>query len=188
MTRVFVLGNGPSLKYTPFDLLEKERTFAVNHIWKLWEDDPRITWRPTDYVRCEYHIAKEGAARDALRMLNCGCTVWLQEEIKIDSPEIRRIPHCDGTESHPWHLPTICIRGTVINAAMQIAVLEGAAEIYLVGCDLGTGHFYNGGFPGVDRALEGHRFSAQSCPIPVFDATLGGALKVYPRVSLENLL
>jgi hypothetical protein len=87
---------------------------------------------------------------------------------------------------HEWHLPDICAYGTVVNIAMQIAVRDGAQKIYLLGCDLGDEHFYDEKFDD-QVAYKAHAIAAQSCPVPIFNATPGGRLDVYPRVKIEDL-
>lgn len=48
--RAWIIGNGPSLMYTPLGLLKDEITFAVNHIAKIF---PYTDWRPTYYARVD---------------------------------------------------------------------------------------------------------------------------------------
>jgi hypothetical protein len=190
---VWVIGNGPSLSKVDFGKLTG-RTYSVNQIWKLWKEHPEITWRPTDYVRCEKpRLDKDAANRDIREMshvrdLNFHLEYRLSEswrrayvrEISTHNDPFRT---CDGKEKHDWHLPEICGYGTVVTTAIQIAVLDGADEIYLLGCDLTMpDHFY--GVSGEDRnelALEAHKIAARCCPIPIYNATDGGNLNVYER-------
>ena len=53
--RCFVVGNGPSLKDTPFELLAGETTFACNRIARLYD---KTTWRPS-YFLATTHLAKD---------------------------------------------------------------------------------------------------------------------------------
>lgn len=103
-----------------------------------------------------------------------------------------------------WHLPDICTAYGGISVMCQIASIMGYDEIYLLGCDLGyvpdytlnhaAGSYSTFGING-DKAkfdnenmLAMHKFIKRSCPIPVYNATMGGALEVYPRVKLEDVL
>lgn len=100
-----------------------------------------------------------------------------------------------------WHLPNLCRYGGSLAAAMQIAVREGYGPLYLLGCDLGfTGegdHFHPKYGVGArllpadfqaERALRAHNVAYRSCPVPIYNCTPGGALDIYPRVSLEEVL
>ena len=46
MSRIFLIGNGASLKETPLDLLKGEATMGVNKIGKIFS--------PTYYVKVDY--------------------------------------------------------------------------------------------------------------------------------------
>lgn len=69
MTRAFVLGNGPSLRETPLELLEGEVTIAMNRVDLLYEPAPEhgiagTSWRPTHYLFFENIITgQEASAR-----------------------------------------------------------------------------------------------------------------------------
>jgi len=100
-----------------------------------------------------------------------------------------------------WHLPELCGFGSSLHVAMQIAVKMGYGPLYLVGCDLGykdgkPSHFDPEYEKGVLRpakyangnCLWAHNVAFRSCPVPVYNATIGGKLDVYPRVKLEDVL
>ena len=100
---------------------------------------------------------------------------------------------------HAWHLPLLCDFGTVVTVAIQIAVLLEYEEIYLVGCDLGyerdVTHFYDSSSeqrqpPEQANAniLLAHQIARKYSPVPIYNATIGGALEVYPRVAIEELM
>lgn len=102
-----------------------------------------------------------------------------------------------------WHLPEICTAMNAISGMMQVAVMLGYGPIYLVGCDLGyvkdktKNHFdpdyhiwekrdlheqFN------NNALKAHQNAARSCPVPIYNASLGGHLEVHPRVDFYEVL
>ena len=101
-----------------------------------------------------------------------------------------------------WHLPDLCGFGSSLNVAMQIACQEGYNPLYLIGCDLGyedggNNHFdesYDVGLklrPASDAnsdCLWAHNIAFRSSPIPIYNATRGGKLDVYPRVKLEEVI
>lgn len=104
---------------------------------------------------------------------------------------------------HLWHLPRICTFGSSVNVAIQIAVKLGYGPLYLVGCDLGykdgqPSHFlaeYESGYESSLRpakyanldTLTAHMVALRSSPVKIYNATIGGALEVYPRVSYAEL-
>jgi len=84
-----------------------------------------------------------------------------------------------------------------MNAAIQIAVIEGADEIYLLGCDLGyaankLNHFSEDYYIDTRRmgrwdtleVMEAHKMAIKCSPIPIYNATIGGELELYPRAIL----
>jgi len=74
--RVFILGNGPSLKKTPFDKLKGEVTMAVNKIRLLY---PHTDWRPTYYVRTDdiYENQDVGWHEDVQENIDAGVYCYL---------------------------------------------------------------------------------------------------------------
>jgi hypothetical protein len=194
--RAIVIGNGPSLNQFDFDKLIGERTYAVNRIWKLWEKKGML-WRPTDYVRCEKPRLNRYAADEDVREMSKIKDLHFHLEDRLESSwrhgrqaaistHNDHFKPCAGNIEHDWHLPQICAFGTVVTTAIQIAVLDGASEIYLIGCDLNMPqHFYDE--LGDDRnelALRAHMIAARCSPVPIYNATIGGNLEVYPRKEL----
>lgn len=171
-----VIGNGPSL--TPEKLeAAKGMTYATNRIWKMFEE---TDWRPTYYVRGEMPAYVEEHVLEDLKEMSRHPTHFrLQEGFKGYAERAWGPAHpgcvwdfyttCGGKE-HDWHLPEICGYGSVVHQAMQLAVLDGAEEIHLIGCDLGTpSHFYGEEGRCVDEALrKAHAIAARCCPVPIF--------------------
>ena len=120
--------------------------------------------------------------------------------------------HCDvNSPRRPeaWHFPQVCRYGGSVAVAMQLAVLEGYNPIILLGCDLGyreprpgepdPNHFHPDYHSHTDFTWESrdptlihaHQQAKRYCDehgIVVLNATLGGLLEVYPRISLEKAL
>lgn len=108
-----------------------------------------------------------------------------------------------------WHLPNICIYGGTMNAAIQIASKD-YDPIYLVGCDLGfvpvtedmaedPNHFHPDYWTWDDHPLEDRdatlmdmhaicKKEIESRGGHIYNATVGGKLEIYERVSLEAML
>jgi len=105
---------------------------------------------------------------------------------------------------HMWHMPILCTYGSVVTVAIQLAFHLGYSPIYLLGCDLGykeggkNSHFADdyvqtpeflrpAKYANLDT-LQGHIIASRSCPVPIYNSTVGGELEVYPRVRLETVL
>jgi hypothetical protein len=105
-----------------------------------------------------------------------------------------------------WHMPQICQYGGSSIAAMQIAINNGADELYLLGCDLnyrpyGTSHFdpnYEHGYEWPAHIANRTILWAYICginyyarrglPFRVTNCTVGGDLHLFPRARLEDVL
>ncbi len=108
----------------------------------------------------------------------------------------------DFKAAQSWHLPQLCTAYNTISLMAQWAVILGADEIYLVGCDGEytdgqTDHFDSNYYQEVDIRYEernnlylrtAHQIIKRSCPIPIYDATVGGKLEMYPKISLERII
>jgi hypothetical protein len=84
---------------------------------------------------------------------------------------------------------------------MQLAVLEGATEIYIVGADLYVPDYRRNFFTPLytddqrprdqldnENMVQVHTVARRSSPAPIYNATIGGALEVHPRVNLFDVL
>lgn len=111
--------------------------------------------------------------------------------------------HDDKDRPKEWHDP-ICAFGSSLHVAMQLAVQMGYTELYLLGCDLDyqqgkPSHFspvYEKGYeekmkPAKQANLDllcAHSVAFGCCPVPIYNATIGGKLELYPRVVLEDIM
>lgn len=221
--RFFVIGNGPSLNDTPLDALIGEKTVALNRINLIY---PHTKWRPTIYCKTDHNpYLVDIYNEENILNVEIAEKSYLWEDFRDGHPDkpfkmmpvgmgsnskVTWIERCEHHEhlggskycTDTWHLPRICTAFGGINAAMQIAVLEGATEIYLLGCDLGYGreigrdHFSTeyanrirplGAFENKNQHHL-HTVANNSCPIPIYNATIGGNLEVYERIDLCQLL
>ena len=128
-----------------------------------------------------------------------------------DIPNTTWFPRCTKHAYSPdnvkavkkWHLPEICTCWDSASVMIQWMVLEGYDVIYLLGMDLGfvkdkTKNNFVPEYLSKDPqdkheldnkcALASHVLAENSSPIPIYNATLGGELEVYPRVRLEDAL
>lgn len=125
---------------------------------------------------------------------------WIPEGIG-DHPNVTWVSRCEHHSMPPghrdsaqhWHDP-FCTAYNSISLMAQWAVKLGFEEIMLVGCDLGftngVDDHFTAYYPRVDSGyvernnsftLAAHEFIKANCPIPVYNATVGGRLEIYPR-------
>ena len=214
--RIFLVGNGASLKNTNLNLLIGHDSMAVNKIHRFY---PFTHWRPTHYVKVDYSAFDPDGWRDEiLEHVHRGeeCLLWDafcagadprdgNHEFISDGignfPNVRYIPRCDHHYQlkGAWH--SLC---TGLNSILTMciwAVELGYQEIVLVGCD---GNFTT---PPEDHCTpdyykdwdmdyasrnntnitKAHGIIRAHCPILVLDATVGGYLTQYQKVKLEEL-
>jgi hypothetical protein len=205
MSRIFLIGNGPSLNKTPLELLKKEDTMAMNAIDLIYD---KTDWRPTYYFCMDVHPHDTHRWVAIESNLNCKkLFLWDQWKDRFQGENIEWIPRCKHHTpypvSHPkalqnWHLPTICNAHGSMSPMMQLAVKMGYDEIYLAGVDLFTSkhdHFSEK-YPAINYLWEErnkielhiHNVAKRSSPIPIFNATIGGSLEIYPRVDINQIL
>lgn len=225
--RWFCIGNGPSLAKMNLDLLLGEKTVALNRIHLAY---PSTDWRPTVYIKTDHNHRLLGVYNEENKLnvnessksylwdgFRCGLPNRHPNHIVCPTgmgnhPKVTWVTRCEhhywwyysreDKRANEWHLPELCTAYSGIGVAMQVAVLEGATEIYLIGCDLGYGkevgqdHFspsYSlnkkklGDFD-IGNVDYCHQVAKRSSPIPIFNATIGGDLEVYPRVNYEEII
>lgn len=127
-----------------------------------------------------------------------------------DIPGVTWIKKCKHTAYHwdnekavqSWHLPELCTAFGGISPMIQLATLLGYDEVYLLGCDLGytqdrTKNHAIAQYTTDERdksvmdngnMLAAHKMAKRCSPIPVYNATIGGSLEVYPRVDIRKVL
>lgn len=201
MKRIFLVGNGSSLHLTPLRLLEGEDSMGMNLCHLMY---PYTSWRPTHYFCIDVADGDE-RWRDAVKATpNAELFLWDEFEYEGRHTPITRCKkhhfYASDNTSHrveSWHLPSLCTAFSSIYPMMQLAVMLGYEEIYLLGCDLWTGkndHFSPDYVKREDverrnrDALWLHQVSKQSCPVPIYNATVGGNLETYPRVDIWKVL
>ncbi len=152
--RVFIIGNGPSLKKTPLELLEGEHSWAVNRVHLIY---PETSWRPTHILFAEmtaggsYWFPKiwESVRENSQAKKYARDDAWWWTE-EMEQYEINRYNACTHHDILPqhvgremekapeeWHFPQICKFGGSVPMTIQLAVQAGYDKMYLLGCDLG---------------------------------------------------
>lgn len=219
--RHWVIGNGNSLNETPLHLLKGETTWAMNRIHLHY---PNTTFRPSYYFMCDWNQQNpHNYWRECIRA-HADTPKWLWDGFRDghkffpdlepmgDVSNTTWIPRCEKhhyymgdnhmKRAEAWHLPDICTAFSGIGAVMQLAYLNGATEIYLLGCDLYKGGDYSQNFFTPDYAndprdrsdidnvnmTQVHRVAKRSSPIPIYNATIGGLLEVHERRDMLKVL
>jgi hypothetical protein len=235
--RIFLVGCGPSLNKTPLNLLMEEDSFSLNKIHYIF---PQTQWRPTYFYYVD-HPTNDAKWRDPIDA-NAGAKhMWLLREYRDgvpdthdahdllpqhrligDRPNVTWVSRCAKhafySAGNPrgmkeWHLPDICTAYNGMSGMIQIAVILGYKEIYLVGCDAGYQYDYkkNHFWPDYSEGSEptndmeaafamqsdnlhvevAHKIAKAECEkrgVAIYNATLGGALEVYERKNLLHVL
>ncbi|MFG6384192.1 MAG: DUF115 domain-containing protein [Lachnospiraceae bacterium] len=213
--RCFIVCPGPSLRMSDLKKLKDEYTFGVNSIYHAYE---KTDWRPTYYVMCDASgYRRQEASWDFESFskekvfLNNRILYWQKGFTDKTVPFI-----FNHRTSEHYKAPTIpmrsdkdidvCIydRGTVTNAAIDIALYMGFKKIYLIGVD----HNYQGKkrhFVATEDDMkrsapsnahmqlteegywEGY-MNARRHEAQIVNCTRGGKLEVFPRETLEDVL
>ena len=211
--RIFLIGNGPSLKPEDLDVLAKnnEISIACNRIYKIFA---QTIWRPTiltvsdaDFIG---RFGKEIDEVDSLKIVadhyhrNYNCS----QSLKVFS-FIHLIDEPYGT-NHPQISSDIC-EGvfwgfTVIyEIALHLAIYMGASEVILLGVDMDNyaQHFCEDYLDGealqslvLDKMIkmekhfipfETAKLYSEQHNISIKNATRGGALEIFERVDFDAL-
>lgn len=189
--RHWIIGNGPSINQTPLELLKGEVTWGMNR--------PPI--KPTYYYCLDVNERDHVWTHAVKENLDCK-KVFLRDEWRgiFQGENITWIPICNKhhwyaadnyrKRSESWHLPSVCTAFGSMYVVMQLAVLAGATEICLVGCDLFTGKddHYSPDYPEyVDQKERNviethiHLVAKRSSPVPIYNCGMGGMLDIHPR-------
>ena len=147
--RAFLVGNGPSLNKTNFDLVKSSGcTFAMNRISLLYK---RVKWRPTYYIYCSDNIRNKNWGDDWKRSVDEAVAdpkthsfLWdaYVDRINLNdvSPtiinNITEFPENSSGFFSPSPQQFISKSATTLNVAYQLAFLMGFSEIVLLGTDL----------------------------------------------------
>lgn len=213
--RCFIVATGPSLTYSDLESLKNEYTFSVNSIFLLLEN---TDWRPTYYVFVDAYGYKTLSKQYGFNCGDIPSdAAFIHYRIKpktltgkerfclihYGNHTTKRMKHKE-IKNHPD--PAVCIYDafTVTNMAIDLAIYMGFKEIYLVGVDCD----YQGSkrhvveteidkkrISNMKREVElmltgyaGKKDLADRLDVGIFNATRGGKLEIFPRVSLDDIL
>ena len=203
------MGNGPSLIASDLEILsqKKEISFGCNQIFKIFD---KTNWRPSNYV-----IADRATFEECKNHIPVEATVFIRNFMDkgLDSKEkvFWYNGFLENVEDTEPKFSTDIAKGTysgrtVMYDMIQIAVYMGFEEIYLIGVDFSWGedgrnaHFCSD-YMESKNFLEEMSYSkkanqlayiaakkyADANGIRIYNATRGGHLEVFPRVSFDQI-
>ena len=212
--RCFITATGPSLTPGDLEMLRDEDTFGVNSIFLMYD---KTDWRPTYYVCTDapYFSKLIDTYRISPDML-CRQDIFLNSDTKslngnFTSSKIDWIEFSGWNRAFDFFRPQIIddishgmfAFGTVTNIVITIAMYMGYKEIYLIGADCSNlnKHFVNDVTDKdkddkyvkdvIHAQLRGYEIMKKETEkrgVKVFNVTRGGALEVFPRKKLEDVL
>lgn len=214
--RCFVIGNGPSLKYTDVSKLKNEHTFGMNRIYLAFPD-----WGfRTSYLVSVNNLVNEQCYQDFQTL----------DMPKFFSWRSRKLLYPQGRPDENTHFLFTTYTGpkfahdarerlwegaTVTFACLQLAFHMGFDDVILIGVDHSfasegkpnttvvsggddPNHFDPGYFgkgfrwqlPDLDTSEQGYllaRMHFENAGRRILDATIGGKLSVYPKIDYNAL-
>ena len=211
--RCFILGNGPSLRDTDLSLLKNEVTFGTNRIYMNFDN---MGFETTYHVVVN-ELVVEQCAKDIAQLRMPKFVGWHCRDLIDFKPNMQFLHTRGGLRSWFFtDLTEGCWEGnTVTMVALQLAYYMGFSEAILVGVDhsyqftgkphaasVSTGddpnhfnpNYFGLGFRWHLPDLEGSEMSYRVADFVyrqngrrVIDATVGGKLQIFPKVSYPTL-
>ena len=210
--RCVIIGNGPSLKKTDMSLLESEHTFGLNRIYLMFDE---LGFETTYHVAINKYVVEQ-CVDDFLKLslplfALKECRPYLQ-----DRGNVGYLQSVMGSwfSKNPAH--GVSVGYTVTYVAMQLAYYMGFTDVVLIGVDhrfavagkpnqlvesLGpdASHFDPNYFgkgvkwqlPDLDNSEIAYKLARKTFEASgrrIVDATVDGALTVFPKVTLEEAL
>lgn len=145
--RVFLIGNGPSLRQTKLDLIKDEYSIAMNRISLIYAN---TFWRPSYYIYASDNVNNQNWGQEWRKSVRQAVlepkTVSFIYELygdclpnNVEVEWLKSVTEFEiGTEgtfstnASQW----ISKSGTSMNIALQLAYYMGFEQIFLLGCDL----------------------------------------------------
>jgi hypothetical protein len=211
--RCFIIGNGPSLRQTDMSLLRNEFTFGLNRIYLLF---PELGFSTSCLVAVNDMVIEQCADEirtlSIPRYLTWRARYWFRPDPNITYLDT----DFTGEEDFSSSVNGRIFEGfTVTNVALQLAYHMGFSEVILVGVDHNyvtqgsanqavvsqgddpnhfASNYFGKGFKwqlpdlagserGYTRAHEAYAQAGRR----ILDATVGGKLAIFPKVSYLSL-
>jgi hypothetical protein len=209
--RCFILGNGPSLAKTNLHLLRNEKTFGLNRIYLM---PPSEDFHPVYYVCMNDFVILQSQDEihniQALKFIN-----WRHRRLFQDDSNTIFLHETFSPGFSTDLTKQIWSGATVTYATMQIAYYMGFHQVILIGVDhrfksKGTphqvitsgeedpDHFHPGYFakgtrwqlPDLRTSEYAYRMAKEAFEADgrvIFDATIDGALNIFPKITYQSL-
>ena len=211
--RCFIVGTGPSLKKTRFDLINDEILFGVNTLFRGLEE---FGINPQYYVLGDpdvFHAHhKQLLSLDTIMFLSGGPghyflnnKKYYSNGSKADVVPIKRLGRMTYDKDFSRDIAKgVYSSGTVILLCLQIAWFMGFKDVYLLGCDCDYSgdHHYDGRRTikkeepvmsseyGKQRVFKGYNIckkAFESDGRHIYNSTVKGKLEVFERKGLEEI-
>jgi hypothetical protein len=210
--RCVIMGNGPSLNKTELRLLRDEYTFGLNRIYLMFE---KMGFE-TSYLVVANRYVIEQCTEDFRRLTMPLFTTWQNSKFFEGKPNVGYFSDIVGPRFSPDVTGGIWDGATVTYQAMQLAYYMGFTEVVLVGVDhrfatTGPNHqlvvsegpdashfdpnYFGKGFkwelPNLETSEVSYRMARANFEMDgrrIVDATVDGALTVFPKMSLAEAL
>jgi len=205
--RCFVVGMGPSLDKTRFDLIKDEHFIVANNFYQGLEKFK---------INPEYWVVADDAVFDIhyKQLLTLDTTLFLTEDatrifvqnkehyingIKKEPIIIKPLGNMDTWKTLSKDLRKGAYGGMVIWSSLQLALHLGFKEVYLLGCDcdLSQGiHFNKASDFGIikdewEPVFERYKICKKLFEKEgkkIYNSTFGGNLEIFERKKLEDLV
>lgn len=210
--RCFLIGNGPSLRQTDLSRLKNEFTIGTNRIYLAF---PEIGFTTSYYLSVNDLVieqcAEEIQALPMPRFISWRARKWIrpEENLYFIHTTYTGEKFAKDIRGRVWE------GGTVTYTGLQVAYYLGFEQVILVGVDHNyvtpgkpnetvvsqgddPNHFHPGYFgkgyrwqlPDLVQWEESYRLARRTFEASgrsVIDATIGGKLRVFPRVDYDSL-
>ena len=211
--RCFILGNGPSLRYTDLSLLRDEITFGLNRIYLNFD---QMGFSTTYYVAVNALVIEQ-CSKDILALNMPRFVTWRARGRLARDPKIVFVD-TDYTEPATFSQDIsgrVYEGSTVTYVALQVAYHLGFEQVVLVGVDhkfqtsgqpnaivISEGNdpdhfsadYFGKGFrwqlPDLgasERAYKMAKEAFEADDRSIVDATIGGKLRIFPKVEYSEL-
>ncbi len=209
----FIIGNGPSLNKMDLAPLRDYHTFGLNKIFMIFE---KVQFDLSYLVSINDLVIEQ--SKEVFENFDCPVFVshTASDGVLADKPHIHRLYTLNTWSFYDDIAQPICNGFTVTYVAMQIAYFMGFKRVFLIGVDhsfkqsIGKenqveimegddkNHFHPDYFKGMKWQLAdvyGNEVSYHLANYfylrddrEIYDATVGGKLDVYPKISYEKAL
>lgn len=214
--RCFIIATGPSLKISDVEMLKDEFTIGVNTIFNIYDRiDWRPTYYVMTDPLLHKSLNREKKLKfddyaERYCILNALCKKY-SEGNKIIFVNNCWLDHCYhyGKSKKFKYNPNLLFGVydcySVTHEAIIYAIYMGFSEIYLLGVDndyLGKRQHFaetvGENTLSIEQAIKNQRSNnwgyefikkiADSQKVKIFNATRGGALEIFPRINLDDML